>query len=57
MLIGQWYVVRHPEMAMLTLTDMLVGTDIAGDSVPPESKICQLLNVATIEPISAPSAK
>jgi hypothetical protein len=54
---GQSYDVRHPEMAMLTKTDMLVGTDLADDGVPAEFRICPLLHVATIEPLSAPSAK
>ena len=49
---GQAYEVRHPEMAMLTRTDMVVGTDIADDGVPAEFKICSLLHVATIEPLN-----
>ncbi|HUY36173.1 MAG TPA: hypothetical protein VMV69_25770 [Pirellulales bacterium] len=48
---GQAYEVRHPEMAMLTRTDMLVGTDIAEDGVPAEFKICPLFHVATVEPL------
>jgi hypothetical protein len=48
---GETYDVRHPEMAMLTRTDILVGTDVADDGVPAEFKICSLLHVATIEPI------
>jgi len=50
---GQSYEVRHPEMAMLTRTDMLVGIDVADDGVPAEFKICSLLHVATIEPLEA----
>ena len=50
---GQTYEVRHPEMAMLTRTDILVGIDIADDGVPAEFKICSLLHVATIEPLEA----
>ena len=49
---GERYEVRHPEMAMLTRTDILVGTDIADDGVPAEFKICSLPHVATIEPLS-----
>lgn len=48
---GQAYEVRHPEMALLTRTDMLVGVDIADDGIPAEFKICSLLHVTTIEPI------
>jgi len=49
---GQVYEIGHPEMAMLTRTDMVVGTDIADDGVPAEFKICSLLHVATIEPLN-----
>ncbi len=49
---GQTYEVRHPEMAMLTRTDILVGIDIADDGVPAEFKICSLLHVTSIEPLS-----
>jgi hypothetical protein len=50
---GQSYDVRDPEMALLTRTDLLVGTDIQDDGVPAEFKICSLLHVATVEPLSA----
>jgi hypothetical protein len=53
---GESYEVRHPEMAMLTRTDILIGTHIADDGVPAEFKICSLLHVATIEPQSAPAS-
>jgi hypothetical protein len=54
---GENYDVRHPEMAMLTQSDILVGTDVRDDGVPAEFKICALLHVATIEPISSASAR
>lgn len=47
---GKTYDVRHPEMAMLTRTDILVGIDIAEDGVPAEFDICSLLHVTAIEP-------
>ncbi|MDB5345746.1 MAG: hypothetical protein JWP89_4123 [Schlesneria sp.] len=49
---GQTYDVRHPEMALLTRSDLLVGTGDADDGVPAEFKICSLLHVATIEPLN-----
>jgi hypothetical protein len=52
---GQAYEVRHPEMAMLTRSDMLVGTNVQ-DGVPAEFKICSLLHVATVEPIDQGAA-
>jgi hypothetical protein len=47
---GQAYEVRHPEMAMLTKTDLLVGIDETTEGVPAEFKICSLLHVTAIEP-------
>lgn len=52
---GQTYEVRHPEMAMLTRSDMLVGTNVE-DGVPAEFRICSLLHVATVEPIDQGAA-
>ena len=54
---GQSYEVRHPEMAMLTRTDILVGIDASEDNVPAEFKICSLLHVATVEPLSGAGAR
>jgi hypothetical protein len=50
---GQAYEVRHPEMAFLTRTDILVGVDIGDDGVPAEFKICSLLHVTAVEPSGA----
>jgi hypothetical protein len=47
---GQTYEVRHPEMALLTRTDILVGIDDSEDGVPAEFKICSLLHVTAVEP-------
>jgi hypothetical protein len=54
---GQTYEVRHPEMALLTRTDILVGVDEGEDGVPAEFKICSLLHVATVEPSSTASTE
>lgn len=53
---GLTYEVRHPEMALLTRTDILVGIDISDDGVPAEFKICSLLHVTAIEPLSPAAA-
>jgi len=53
---GQMYDVRHPEMAWLTKTDMLVGIDETDEGVPAEFRICSLLHVATFEPLSPTTA-
>jgi hypothetical protein len=49
---GQTYEVRHPELAWLTRTDILIGVGEMDDGVPAEFRICSLLHVATIEPLS-----
>ncbi len=50
---GQTYEVRHPEMAMLTRTDILVGIDEADDGIPAEFKICSLSHLTAVEPVSS----
>jgi hypothetical protein len=54
---GQTYVIRHPEMAMLTKTDILVGIGDADDGVPAEFKICSLLHVSAIKPIDGAATR
>jgi len=46
---GHAYEVRHPEMAMLTRTSILVGIDEEDDEVPAEFKIYSLLHVSGVE--------
>ena len=53
---GRTYEVRHPEMAFLTRSDILVGVDATDDGVPADFRICSLLHVAVIEPILASAA-
>jgi hypothetical protein len=52
---GQSYDVRHPEMALLTRTSILVGIDDSEDGIPAEFKICSLLHVTAVEPLEAGS--
>ena len=49
---GQTYDVRHPEMAWLTRTSILVGLEGSQDHVPAEFKICSMLHVTAIEPLN-----
>jgi hypothetical protein len=53
---GETYEVRHPEMAMLTRTDILVGVGETDDNVPADFRICSLLHVTAVEPISPATA-
>jgi hypothetical protein len=53
---GQSFEIRHPEMAFLTRTSILIGTDFAEDGVPAEFKIISLLHVASMEPMPSQAA-
>ncbi len=53
---GRTYEVRHPEMAFLTRSDILVGIDATDDGVPADFRICSLLHVSAIEPLSVSAA-
>jgi hypothetical protein len=52
---GERYEVKHPEVVLLTRTDILVGVDETRDGVPARFKICSLLHVTAIEPLEASS--
>ena len=53
---GQAFEIRHPEMAMLTRTSILIGTDVDAEGVPAEFKIISLLHVASMEPLTNQAA-
>jgi hypothetical protein len=53
---GDSYEIRHPEMALLTRTSLLIGVDLAADGVPAEFKILSLLHVTAIEPLAGRAA-
>jgi hypothetical protein len=50
---GLSYEFRHPEMALLTRTAMLIGTGEEEEGVPAEFRICSLLHVTTVEPVNS----
>jgi hypothetical protein len=52
---GKAYEVRHPEIAMLTRNDLLVGVDVAADGMPAEFDICPLFHIATVETLASES--
>ena len=52
---GEKYEVKHPEMAWLLRTDILVGLDESRDGLPTRFKVCSYLHVTAIEPIDAPT--
>jgi hypothetical protein len=49
---GKSYEIRHPEMAWLTRTDILVSLGEMDDVTPAEYHTCSLLHVSSIEPVS-----
>ena len=51
---GEKFEVRHPEMAYLTRTDLIVGLD-ERDGIPARYRILSLLHVTAIEPVDAPA--
>jgi hypothetical protein len=53
---SQSFDIRHPEMAFLTRTSILIGINIADDGVPAEFKIVSLLHVASMEPLANQAA-
>ena len=52
---GSAYEVRHPEMAWVTKTSVLVGIDEADDGLPVNWKVCSLLHVTPIDPLNSPA--
>lgn len=46
---GQSYEIRHPEMALLTGTSLLVGTGEVEDGVPKDFKICSFQQIAILD--------
>ncbi len=54
---GQTHEVRHPKIALLTRTDMLVGIGDTDEGAPAEFKICSLLHVTAVEPLTAAESR
>jgi len=52
---GEKYEIRHPERALLTRTDLLVGVRVK-DGAPAEFKICSLLHITAVEPVEKHTA-
>jgi hypothetical protein len=50
---GPAFDVTHPEMAMLTQSDILIGVGKSRHGVPLECRIFSLQQVASVEPLTA----
>jgi hypothetical protein len=48
---GQTYDVPSPEMAFVTVAELLVGVGEMDEGVPADFRICSLLHIASVEPI------
>jgi hypothetical protein len=48
---GESYEVRHPEMAFLTKSDMLIGIEPGKDNIPADFRICSLLHISAVDPL------
>lgn len=53
---GDSFEVRHPEMALVTKSHLLVGID-AEEGVPADFRMCSLLHVTAVEPLKSPAAE
>ena len=53
---GLSYEIRHPEMALLTRTDLLIGTEVSPDNIPAEFKILSLPPITSMEPLTHQAA-
>jgi hypothetical protein len=50
---GQAYEVRHPEMAKLLRTKLLIFLDPDKEGIADQFRMCSLLHVTAVEPVSA----
>lgn len=49
---GESYEVRHPEVALVTRHDILIGVNLDSHASPASFRICSLLHVTAIEPLA-----
>ena len=54
---GERYEVRHPEMAFLLRTKIVLGLDPDSHGVADDWTMCSLLHVTAIEPIEQRSSR
>jgi hypothetical protein len=54
---GLTYEVRHPEMAFLSKTSIYVAIGEEEEGVPDRFKMCSLLHVTAVEPLSVPAVE
>ena len=47
---GEQYEVRHPEMAFLTRTKLIIGLNPDENGVPGDTRMASLLHITAVEP-------
>jgi hypothetical protein len=52
----QTFEIKHPELALLTRTCLLIASEPSADGVPDDFRIISLLHVTSVEPIGAQAA-
>ena len=49
---GKHYDIPHPELALLTKSDLIVGTGDIDETAPESFKICSLLHITAVEALT-----
>jgi hypothetical protein len=49
---GAFYDVRHPEMAMVSRTEVVIGLENGDDEIPERFAYCDPIHVVRIEPLN-----
>ena len=54
---GASYDVRHPELMMVTRTEIVIGLDTGDDEIPERSVYCDPVHITRIEPLNGNKRK
>jgi len=49
---GSYYDVRHPELMLVTRTEVVIAMDAGDDQIPERSAYCDPVHITRIEPIN-----
>jgi hypothetical protein len=54
---GSSYDIRHPELALVTRTEVIIALDAGDDEIPERSVYCDPIHVTRIEPLDGTKRK
>ena len=54
---GSSYDVHHPELALVTRTEVVIALDPGDDEIPERSAYCDPMHITRIEPLAAAKRK